>query len=420
MIKLALNLYGMATLGCSKVASTLQVIFGDMCERTPHHTTVRNWVIRNGCYNLKKPIEKSNDMVGIGDVTIALGKMKCLAILGVQMSKLEQRADYTLTHEDVVILGLHLTEKSTGEFAHNSFEETRNRIGSDFLGVVIDQGSDIKKGGRLFQELHPNTVVIHDIAHKMSLVMEHELKDDVVWAEFTKKLLETRRLIQQTEFAAMMPPNQRSKARFMDIDYIIDWPGRVIESKRCGRLDIIPEDRYQKYVGWIKDFELPLSDWKFMAGALNMIKGVCREHGLSHGTFEYLKLFFEEASSLIDDERLKKFLGKALKAIEEECCKLSEGQVILGSTEVLESIFGKYKELNSSSQGINSNILGLATFVGPKLTEKTVKEAMEGCSTKIGIGWIKQKVVNTLGSLRHQFFRGKIKGTKFDNKLSVQ
>ena len=86
----------------------------------------------------------------------------------------------------------------------------------------------------------------------------------------------------------------------------------------------------------------------------------------------------------------------------------------LCSTEVLESIFGKYKELNSGSQGINGNILGLATFVGPKLTEQTAKQAMEGCSTKSGNDWIKQRVGSTLGSLRHRFFKSK--GTKFDTK----
>jgi hypothetical protein len=42
---------------------------------------------------------------------------------------------------------------------------------------------------------------------------------------------------------------------------------------------------------------------------------------------------------------------------------------------------------------------------------------MEGCSTNSGINWIKQKVGNTLGSLRHRFFR-EIKGTKFDSKLA--
>lgn len=394
------------------------MIFGEIAEKTPHHTTIRNWVIRNGCYNLEKSIKESNDLVAIGDITIALGKLKCLAILGVSMSKLEQRADYTLTHEDVVILGLHPTEKSTGEFVHKSFEETQKRLGIDLMGVVIDQGSDITKGVRQFQEQHSNVVVIHDISHKMSLVMQHELKDDVVWAEFTKKLLETKRLIQQTELAAMTPPNQRSKARFMDIGYILNWPDRVLESKRCGRLDIITEERYQKYFGWLAEFQLPLSNWKFMEGSLDLIKSVCREHGLSHDSYNYLKLLFEEPLSATDDEKLIKFLRKALKAVEEESNKLSEGQVILCSTEVLESIFGKYKELNPGSHGVNGNILGLATFVGPKLTEPTVKEAMEKCSTQTGIGWIKQKVVNTIGSLRYQFFRGKIKVTKFDNEFA--
>lgn len=414
MITLALHLYGMATLGCSKVAAVLKVVFGEIAGKTPHHTTIRNWVIRNGCYNLEKPIEKSDDIVGIGDVTIALGKLKCLAILGVRMNKLEERGNYTLAHNDVEILGLHLTEKSTGDFANQSFEATRDRIGSDFLAFVIDQGSDVKKGGNLFHEQHPNTVIIHDIPHKMSLIMQHTLKNDSMWAKYITKLTETKRLIYQTELAAMLPPNQRSKARFMDISYLIDWHERVLESKRSGRLDSIPEERYQKYFGWLDDFELPLKDVRFMQGALEMIKSVCREHGLSYHAYEYIKMNFTEVSSLIGDEKINKFLNEALKSLEIEVRKLKEDQVVLCSTEVLESIFGKYKELNSSSQGINGNILGIATFVGPKLTDQTVKEAMEGCSTKSGIMWFKEKVTKTIGSLRRQFFYAN-KGTKFDN-----
>lgn len=419
MIKLALDLYGMATLGCSKVSAVLKVIFGEIAERTPHHTTVRNWIIRNGCYNLEKSVEQSNDLVGIGDITVSSGKLKCLAILGVRMNKLKQRANYTLTHRDVEILDLHLSEKSTGEFVHNSFESTLNRIGSNFLGIVIDQGSDIKKGVNLFQKEHPNTLVIHDIPHKMSLVMKHALQGDVNWNGFIKKLLETRRLIQQTELAAMAPPTQRKKSRFMDIGYLLDWPERVLECRRSGRMNIISEERYQKYFGWLKEFEIPLKDWRFMQGALDMIKSICRAHGLSHDTYDYLRIRFKEMACLVKDEKLRKFLIDALKAVEVESCKLKEGQVMVCSTEVLESIFGKYKELNPSSQGISANVLGLATFVGSKLTEETVKQAMEKCSTKAGIDWIKRKVVNTLGRLRHRFFHG-IKGTKFDKCFTIR
>jgi hypothetical protein len=416
MIKLALDLYGQATLGCSKIATVLNVVFGGIIERTPHRITVRNWCIRNGLHSLEKPIEKSDDMVAIGDITISLGKVKCLAILGTRAGKLKQREDYTLNHQDVEVLGLHVTEKATGDFVQQSFEETRNRMGFDFLGVVIDQGAEMKKGCRQYQKDHANTIVIHDIKHKMSLVMEHTLRKNFVWIEFNKKMLETRRLIQQTEFAAMTPPTQRSKARFMDIGYILHWRKRVLKAKQSGHLDCISNERYEKYFGWLKEYEQAFEDWDFMEGAVDMVNSVCREYGLSHETYEYLKINFEEAFS-VEDENLIKFLKEALKSVEEESCKLKPGQVMLCSTEVEESIFGKFKELNTGSQEIGSNILGLATFVGPKLTEKSIKEAMENCSTKKGLEWIKQKIGETLGSIRNRIFRGN-KETKFDIDFS--
>jgi hypothetical protein len=416
MIKLALDLYGQATLGCSKVARVLEVIFEGITERTPHRTTVRNWFVRAGLYNLEQPIEKSEDLVAIGDITISLGKLKCLAILGARTAKLIQREDYTLNHQDVEILGLHITEKATGDFVQQSFEETRKRTGFDFLGIVIDQGAEMKKGCRQYQKDNDNTLFIHDIKHKMSLVMEHALKKNFVWIEFNKKMLETRRLIQQTEFAAMVPPRQRSKARYMDIGYILNWRKRVLEAKQNGRLDCIPQKRYEEYFGWLEEYEKAFEDWDFMEGAVDMINSVCRKHGLSHETYEYLKINIEEAFS-VDDKYLIKFLKEALKSVEEEICKLKPGQVMLCSTEVEESIFGKFKELNIGGQGIGSNILGLASFVGAKPTEASIKEAMEGCSTKKGLQWIKQKVGDTIGSIRRRIFYG-IKGTKFDTDFS--
>jgi hypothetical protein len=348
----------------------------------------------------------------ISDITISFGKSKCLAILGARMDKLEQREDYTLSHQDVEILGLHITEKATGEFVQKSFEETRNRIRFDFLGIVIDQGSEMKKGCGQYLEDHRNTIVIHDIKHKMSLVIEHALKKNVLWIEFNKKMLETRRLIQQTELAALVPPKQRNKARFMDIGYILDWMKRILKAMEYGRLDCISKNRFEEYFGWFTEYEKVFEDWSFMEKVVDMINSICRQRGLSHKTYDQIRINIEKVFPLVE-EHLKKFLKEALKSVEEESCKLKSGQVMLCSTEVEESIFGKFKELNSGNQGIGSNILGLATFVGPKLTETSIKEAMEDCKTKKGLNWIKQKVGNTIGSLRRRFFYG-IKGTKFD------
>jgi len=416
VIKLVLDLYRNASLEYRTISRVLEVVFSKCCMRIPHHTTVRFWVIRNGCYILQKPIEKAEDWVAIGDLTIDIGKIKCLAILGVRMNTLELRGDYTLSHEDVQLLGLYPTVKSTGEFIGASFIEMRMRIGNDLLALLIDQGSDIKKGARMLQNQDSNTKIIHDIPHKLSLVMEYELKEDTQWNYFTKKLLETRRFVLQTELAAIKPGNQRTKARFMDIRYLVEWPRKILEIKQKGFLDSISEERYQKYFGWIKEFDSSLNDWEFMVGAVDLIKSVLRQYGLSRETFEYIKMFFEESVSTYDcGERLRLFTETSLRVVEEECNKLIEGQTLICSTEVIESVFGKFKAIiNDGHQGITSNVLGLATFVGPIQTAQEVKRAMEKSSTRSTMGWVKEKVGTTIGSLRYQYFKG-VKETKFDS-----
>lgn len=106
-------------MGCRKVTRVLEVLSGYFPHPVPHHTTVRQWVIRNGCYTLNSPMEQAKDWVAIGDLTISLGKMKCLAIVGAKMSNLQKRDDFKLTHQDVEILGLYPTEKSNGKFVSN-------------------------------------------------------------------------------------------------------------------------------------------------------------------------------------------------------------------------------------------------------------------------------------------------------------
>ena len=99
----------------------------------------------------------------------------------------------------------------------------------------------------------------------------------------------------------------------------------------------------------------------------------------------------------------------------EEADKLKPGETMICSTEVLESIFGKHKQINVGKQGITGNILGLGSFVGNKQNEDSVKEAMENCPVKSACHWIKQKVGETTNMIRRKLFPPK--GTRFDKNL---
>jgi len=381
----------------------------------PHHTTVRQWIIRYGCYHLQTPLEHADDWILIGDLTISVGKLKCLATLGVRMSHLKPQEDLTLSHKDIEILGLYPTEKSTGEFVKEAFEESANRIGGNFLAAVLDQGSDIKMGARLFQQKHPSLKVIHDISHKLSNLVEHELKNDIQWSEYVQRLNLTRRQVFQTELAALMPKKQREKARFMDIGHLVYWPERVRKSKANGYLCDISKERYEKYLGWIEESFIEISRvWGFMEGVVKMIKEIVRMYGLSIDVYAYIKIFLEEAD--IEGERIQNFISKALNTVWEEVVKLDEGQTLICSTEVIESVFGKYKAINEGLHGITGNILGICTFVGGAKDVIEIKKAMEKCSVKTAIEFVRQKFGQTLSSLRKRYFPC-FKRTKFDNAL---
>jgi hypothetical protein len=361
-------------------------------------------------------LEKANDWISIGDLTISVGKLKCLAILGVRMNQLDTRNDLTLSHKDVEVLGLYPTEKSTGKFVEGAYEDSAKRIGGNFLANVLDQGSDIKMGARLFQQSHSKVKLLHDISHKLSNVMEHELKNDKNWSAYIQELNMTRRRVFQTELSALMPKKQREKARFMDISHLVYWPDRIKRSKENGCLKIISEERYEDYLGWIDKFTILLDQWKGMVGTTKLIKETVRKYGYSMDVYVYLKMIFDEA--MIEEDRVGKFISKCLNTLLEEVKKLEEGQTLVGSTEVIESVFGKYKSINEGLHGITGNILGICTFVGRQKSVQEIKESMENCSVLKAVKFVKQKFGQTLASLRKQFFPAS-KRTKFDSNIEA-
>lgn len=411
IIQIVHDLYNQAAIGCRTIARVLQVFAKQILPRAPHHTTIHQWLVRSGCHSLQSSLEQAEDWVAIGDLTVSVGKMKCLAITGVRMSSLEQKENFNLTHKDVVVLGLYPIEKSDSTFVKEALEDAAKRVGGSLLAAVFDQGSDVKKGALLFQQEHPEVKILHDIAHKLSNVVERALKNDAKWKKYIRKLNMTRRRALQTELAALMPAKQREKARFMDIGFLVDWPGRVLKSKAEGHLLDISEERFQDYFGWIKKFDAALDVWGLMVGIVETIKEVVRTYGLSEAAYSYLKSFFEEAP--IEGRKLQAFISDSLEAVREEVEKLDEGQTLPCSTEVLESVFGKYKAINEGIQGITGNVLGICTFVGPERSEEELKRVMEQCSVRKGQEWVKKKVGNTVPYFRKKFFPGS-KRTNFD------
>ncbi len=87
--------------------------------------------------------------------------------------------------------------------------------------------------------------------------------------------------------------------------------------------------------------------------------------------------------------------------------KVPEGITAIGSTEVLESVFGKQKEVSHQPRGsleISSNTLSIPLYVGEKLSESEVKKGLEATSCTDFYNWSKNIVGETMSSLRKKIF----------------
>lgn len=391
-------------LGYKQIENTFKVLFSSLYQRKPSDSTIRLWVMRSGYAKLNKTLPDGQWII-LGDVTVDIGTLKCLVNVGVNLDVLYEREDLTLSFDDLEIVGIHPTEKASGEFAEESFRSDINRLGGfkNVKGLLIDQGRDLSKGAKLLQEGEKRIKVLHDISHKLSLVLERNLKEDPLWEEYTEHLTKTKQRVQQTELAGLQPPKQRSKARFMNVSLYIDWFTRVQESKANGNLKDIPEARFNEYFGWMSKFEFFYEIVQQKVGITEIIKDTVRRGGYSIEIYEYLIDLFDLMPL---DKGVHSFICDALDAVNEEVEKLDEGETFLGSTEIVESLFGSHKNHSAcGGHGITGNVLTLGTLVGKTLTSEEVKKTMEETPVKPMMSWVNDMVGDTLAKLRNRFFR---------------
>ena len=396
-------------MGYKQIENTFKTLFSDLHRKKPSDSTIRLWVMRSGYAKLNKALP-DGQWIMIGDVTVDIGTLKCLVNVGVNLDVLYEREDITLTFDDLEIVGIHPTQTATGKFAEESFRSDINRLGGfeNVKAILIDQGRDLTKGAKLLQEGEKKLKILHDISHKLSLVLERDLKADPLWKEYTKHLTKTKQLVQQTELAALQPPKQRTKARFMNVALYIDWFTRLQKSKDDGNLKNIPEKRFNKYFGWMEKFRFFYEILQQKVGITEIIKDTVRRRGYSKEIYEHLVEVFDLMPL---DKRVHHFLCNALNAVNEEVEKLDEGERLPATTEIVESLFGSHKNHSAcGGHGITGNVLTLGALVGKTLATEEVRKTMEETPVQSMLSWVSDNVGDTLAKLRNRFFKEPNKG----------
>jgi hypothetical protein len=110
-----------------------------------------------------------------------------------------------------------------------------------------------------------DTVFVYDITHKAATILKRELSTEEKWNEFTRLATSTRKQVQQTQLAAIAPPNQRSKARYMNVEPLIKWgldKLYLLDNPDGFSCLECTKDHITQKLGWLTDFRRDLEEWK--------------------------------------------------------------------------------------------------------------------------------------------------------------
>jgi len=371
----------------------------------PSWTVIQNWILRFGLYKLMQPLPHRSDWIWIIDQTIEFGTKKCLVILAVSLETLRNNL-CVLRHRDMEIAAINVAVKATGKHIGKLLSKVGRDIGYP-VQIVSDNGSNIKSGIKRFQKQSPQTVHTYDITHKTAGELKRCLANDKKWKKFGRKLAETKRRVIHTEFAFLAPRKQRDKSRWQNLKQNLVWAECVLATRPVRMSKLGRPTNYQRefrnYFGWIEEFEPDLRRWRMLLDVISLAQDEVKTNGLSTQTADN---FMRRAqASGIENRQCKKVILRLADFFTRETASLKPDQLFLGSSDIIESLFGKYKLFSAKTplKEIGNSILTLP-IVTCEVSTKEVKAAMETISAKTLSNWLSENVGESLLTKRRKVF----------------
>jgi len=355
--------------------------------RTPCWHTGRLWLMKLGLFKLSEEKEAAKDWIWIADHSIQLGTEKVLVVLGIQAKNLpEARA---LDFSDMTTLGLFISKSTNGKKVAEQLRSIANEYGEP-MHIVSDGGPDLKSGIDTFINMTSGTKFIYDIKHKIAIHLKKLLGTDESWLSFCELCTKAQSYMRQTESAALAPPNQRSKSRYMNIDRLIKW-AKKIQNLDQNKVDkLFDKEKNDACLGWLNMYKSDVESWERLVLISELVVKHVATYGIYSGIKEEMWLECEAMSTCKLSQQLTDLV---LHDISTNEGKLKPGHRTIGSSDIIESLFGCYKNLEKqqSTSGFTSLILAIPALVGDK-SKAIVKRAMEGTKIKHVTDWVKDNL----------------------------
>lgn len=376
-------------------AAVLELISGLLpgLPRLPCANTGRLWMLRLGLYELTREKTHADDWIWIMDHTVQLGPWKCLVIVGVRLSAWDRTRP--LEHQDLTLLNLTPMRQSTGEAVAEQLASTVEQTGIP-RAVLSDEGAELISGTQLFcgrVAAASQVPHVHDIKHKVATLLKKELHTDEIWQAFVTQSNRTKLGVTLTDLAFLTPPSLKNKARYMNLDTLVNWGQRALtflDHPRDFPEQPVDRDKLEQKLGWLRDYRQPLAAWEELLHVGGAAETYIRRAGYHPGAGQELDQVLTPLARGAASLRLKAGLQAF---VTQQTQDLPDGERLVGSSEVLESLLGKYKRI----QGTHSKggMTGALLNIGATLLDKTpasIQQALAAVPVQQVTHWLREKL----------------------------
>lgn len=398
---LRLVLAGTSLRGAARILAILADAFGWWVD-VPHWTTGRLWLLRLGHAVLTGVKEQGAGWVWLIDHSVQIGQEKCLVIVGLRLRNLPPPGE-CLRHTDLKLIALIPRKSWTRNEVDQELEAATEKTGVP-RAIVDDRGVDISGGVSFFRQRHPETVEIYDAKHKAACVLKGRLEKNLRWQNFQTKLAQTRCAIQQTELAFLVPPAPKPKARFMNLEATLRWASKtaaIVRHPPAVVQERVRPERLQEKLGWLQEFAADIAEWSEWQAIVNVTVAFVNQQGIYRGAARKLRAEMPRLAHVSSTS----LVNELVAFVAQQARRTRRGERLPGSTEVLESCFGRFKQMEKQQArgGFTSLLLGFGALLA-ETTTQAIEGAMTHSPTRHIKTWCREHLGTTLFGQRKLAF----------------
>jgi hypothetical protein len=403
LITLCVNLA--SQIGLRPTERALRVVFEwlQAGERIPKYQSIRGWMQRIGL-DRQERAPRTSGGVWLTDHTNQIGTDKVLTVLRVHDSHWPS-SGVALRHQDVEVLAVVPGQTWTNDDVGKVYQKTAQRCGTP-RAIVSDGAEVLREPAKTLGKTGEKPVAIRDLKHFLANQLEALLTRDPSYQAFAQQLSGTRTALKQTELAHFIPPGFKRNSRFMNLAPTLAWASTILwhlghpqSHSRAG----VTDRRMTEKLGWLRNFAADIRQWQACQKVISASLTFINQQGLFAGAAKQVR---QLVADLVRGPLSQQLVRHVVEFLREHEQLLRPGERLPMSTEILESSFALYKQLERqhSHSGFSSLLLTFPTLLHPTTPDEVAASFARVKVAQVR-AWVKEHLPNTLAAQRQLVFR---------------